>query len=132
MRKPSLKQRAVAKDLLENVGKPIGRAMLDAGYSPATAKNPDHITESKGWAQLMDEHFSDELLTKVGEEGLAATKQLSVRGGKDASAESDDFIEVEDYAVRHKYFETILKMKGRMIDKVQTDGVLEVIVRRAA
>lgn len=56
----TLKQKIVAKDLLENVGKPIGKAMLDAGYSPATAKNPDHLTESKGFQELLRENGLDE------------------------------------------------------------------------
>lgn len=126
----TLKQQAVAKDLLENVGKPIGQAMRDAGYSEATAKNPDHMTKTKGWAELMEEAFPDDLLTKVHTEGLGAMKQLSVRGGKDANAASDDFIEVEDYAIRHKYLETAYKIKGKMVDKAQIDGTLEVIIKR--
>lgn len=131
----TLKQKAVKKDLLENVGKPIGRAMLDAGYSPATAKNPDHLTESKGWAEIMEEALPDSLLSQVHMEGLTANKQLSAKiimlGGKgDANSQTDDFIEVPDYPTRHKYLETAYKIKGRMVDKAQIDGKLEVILTR--
>jgi len=74
-------------------------------------------------------------------EGLGATKQIGARkivqGARtaheikvDASTETDDFIEVEDYAIRHKYLETALKLKKRLIDAKEpmllqgTEGII--------
>jgi len=37
--------------------------------------------------------------------------------GKQASGATSDFIEVPDHAVRHKFVETALKMKGKLIEK---------------
>ena len=59
---------------MENVGKPIGKAMLDNGYAPTTAKNPDHLTESKGWEELMNKYLPDDKLLTVHERALDATK----------------------------------------------------------
>ena len=35
---------------------------------------------------------------------------------------SDDFVEIEDWNARHKYFETILKLTERLMDKVLHSG----------
>ena len=56
------KQQVVARDLLENTGKPVSKAMLDAGYAPTSAKNPQQLTKSKSWQKLMQEYLPDEKL----------------------------------------------------------------------
>lgn len=61
--KATIKQIKAASKLVENGGN-IGKAMIDAGYSPATAKTPQKLTESKGWQNLMDDLFPDLLLLK--------------------------------------------------------------------
>lgn len=38
--------------LVENTGKSVSAAMREAGYSPATAKNPSVITESEAYKAL--------------------------------------------------------------------------------
>ena len=63
--KPSLKARKAAKNMVENGGI-VSKAMLAAGYSPATAKNPSKLTESKGFKQLADElGLTDEFITNA-------------------------------------------------------------------
>ena len=126
----TIKQKAVAKDLLENVGKPIGKAMLDAGYSPATADNPDHLTSSKGWAELMEHYLPDAKLLDVHEQGLEAMKPIGalvlIKNGKDGKPEQilkDDqgMIEVPDHATRAKYLDLAYKVKRRMGPENQTN-----------
>lgn len=68
------KQRRVAKILLENTGKSVSSAMREAGYPEATAKNPQQLTRSQGWQELMIDHLSDEGLAKAHEELLNQTK----------------------------------------------------------
>lgn len=50
----TLKQRKALENMVENGGN-ASKAMRDAGYSPATAENPDKLTESKGFKELADE-----------------------------------------------------------------------------
>ena len=128
----TVKQKRVAKKILENPRLSVGEAMRESGYSPNTAVHPKDLTESQGWKQLMDKYMPDELLAQVGEEGLRANKQLAARVvfKKDAptsqsahelppaNSTTDDFIEVPDYAVRHKYYETALKVKGKLTNNV--------------
>lgn len=68
------KQQAVAKDLLENTGKSISRAMLDAGYAPSSAKNPQQLTNSKNWQKLMREYLPDENLIEKHQALLGVSK----------------------------------------------------------
>ena len=77
------KQKLVAKDILENPGKPISRAMLDAGYDPNTAKNPSDLTESKGWAELMEKYLPDDKLLQKHEEALEAKKWNDFTGERE-------------------------------------------------
>ena len=69
---PTMKQKRAAKLAVENGGI-ISRAMREAGYSPATAKNPEKLTKSKTWEKLLDEYApADETLTARLSEGLDA------------------------------------------------------------
>ena len=45
------KQRKAVENIVENRGN-ISKAMRDAGYTDATAKNPKNLTESKGFEEL--------------------------------------------------------------------------------
>ena len=72
--------------------------------------------------------ITDKLLQEKLLEGLDSTKQIGARkivqGARtgheirvDAMTDTDDFIDVPDYAVRHKYLETALKLKKRLVEK---------------
>ncbi len=53
--------------MLEKGGldKPLGQTMLEAGYSPAMASNPQRLKESKGFRELLETHgLDDESLAK--------------------------------------------------------------------
>lgn len=70
---PTARQKVAAQKVVENRGN-VSRAMLDAGYSPNSAKNPKNLTDSKGWEELMAEFLSDEELQQKHRELLNATK----------------------------------------------------------
>lgn len=86
--------------------------------------------------------ITDALLHQKLLEGLSANKQLGARivvkknsptsqaNGElpVANGQTDDFIEVEDYAVRHKYLETGLKLKGRLVNKTDITSGGEKII----
>jgi 2-hydroxychromene-2-carboxylate isomerase len=52
--KPRLSQRIVAEKMLANGGK-ASKAIREAGYSEAMARNPQKITKSKGFRQIANE-----------------------------------------------------------------------------
>lgn len=60
---PSERARKTAK--LVAKGKSVSRAMVESGYSPASAKNPQLLTTSQQWKKILEEELSDKLLGNV-------------------------------------------------------------------
>lgn len=59
---PTDKQERALENMVENGGN-MSQAMLEAGYSPNTAKTPQKLTESKGFIELCEEKgLTDDLL----------------------------------------------------------------------
>ncbi len=48
------KQEKALENMVENGGN-MGQAMIEAGYSPNTAKTPQKLTKSKGFLELCEE-----------------------------------------------------------------------------
>uniref|UniRef100_A0A6H1ZC80 Terminase n=1 Tax=viral metagenome TaxID=1070528 RepID=A0A6H1ZC80_9ZZZZ len=69
----TVKQKKAVKKLVENGGN-VSKAMEAAGYTKATAKTPQKLTESKGYAEILGEHLPDKLLAKKHKELLEATE----------------------------------------------------------
>lgn len=108
----TVKQQQAIANVVENGGN-VSKAMRDAGYSEATAKTPQKLTESKAFTDAMIEAgITDNKLATVLSEGLEATKVISAVVGKNADEKTMDFIDVPDHPTRHKFLETALKIKG--------------------
>lgn len=106
----SAKQLKAIDNLVENGGN-VSKAMRDAGYSEQTAKTPQKLTESKAFQELMSEAITDQKLIKVIDDGLNANRVYT---------EDGEVIDVPDHAIRHKFLETALKVKGAF--KTDTNG----------
>lgn len=112
-KRPTVKQKRAMANLVENGGN-VYRAMVDAGYSPATAKNPNKLTDSVTFRSIA-EQIPDDLLVQVHMEGLAANRVISANiTYGDADEKTNDFIEVPDHAVRHKFLDSAYKIKKIM------------------
>lgn len=101
----TLKQQTVAKDLSENIGKPVSKAMLDAGYTPSTSEQPQRLTNSKGFQELMDTYLPDAVVLQKHAEALEANKWNDFTGEREA-----------DHAIRLKAVDLNYKVKGRYIN----------------
>jgi len=105
---PTKRQQTAAVKLVENGGN-VSKAMIDAGYSPATAKTPQKLTQSEGFQMLMQQMgITDELLVETIKGVLSANKMVVM--GKEST---DSFVDIQpDHPTRHKFLETTLKLKG--------------------
>jgi len=102
----TIKQAVAMREMVENGGN-MASAMRKAGYSEAMVKNPQKVTKSKGFKDvLLVMGISDKLLAKVLMDGLNATKVLPYK------TSSNTTIIVPDFNAIHRYLETCLKLKG--------------------
>lgn len=73
------KQAILLGKMVENgstyAGKSLGQLMIEAGYSPNTARAPTKITKSKGFMELVDEFLPDNELMEI-HEGLLKAKAI--------------------------------------------------------
>jgi hypothetical protein len=70
------------------------------------------------YSDFMEEGgITDNLLQEKVKEGLGATRVISAVKGTSANGGTTDFIDVPDFMVRHKYTETALKLKKRLIER---------------
>jgi len=116
----TLKQRKWLKLYLE-----LGNA-TEAAMQVYDCKDRD-VAKSIGWENLTKLDFSDfleeagitdKLLQQKIMEGLDATRTVSaINTSKNATAQSTDFVDVPDFLARHKYLETALKLKRKLIER---------------
>ena len=102
----TIKQKKAVDIMLENGGN-VSRAMLEAGYTPATSKTPQKLTESDGFRELMELYLPDDMLLR---------------------ALSDDIEKKEGN--RKAELELAFKVKGRMTEKadINLSGSLKSIL----
>lgn len=110
----TLKQKKAFKKTLENIGSKVaktqGDILRESGYSDNVADTPQIVTNSKGWKELVEEYLPDDLLVKVHQEGLEATKKIFKNNNETGQIEQVG--NEPDYAIRHKYLDTAYKVKG--------------------
>lgn len=62
---PTIKQTRALEKIVENGGN-VSRAMLEVGYTKATAKTPQKLTTSQGFQELLEEKgLTDSFLTEA-------------------------------------------------------------------
>jgi len=76
--KPSNKQKKAIKNYIENNGN-ASKAMRDAGYTEATAKNPSNLTKSKAFLALMEEYFPNEFLFQEHRKNIVQDKDKGAK-----------------------------------------------------
>lgn len=129
---------------MENGGN-VGKAMIAAGYSPATAKTPKKLTASKGWQELMDQYFPNEdtlkrqrvLLDAVQIHYLDFPVSTENKTIKRVVERNPGFKLLQilenknkklayylkpDYMIRGKALDTIYKLKGKYVIKIEENG----------
>ena len=56
------RQKKLVRKISENLGKPLGEAMREVGYSEEYANNPQQLTRTTGWKELTERLLPDEPL----------------------------------------------------------------------
>jgi len=69
----TLKQKMLVKKVLENKGNKrvsVSQAMKEVGYSDSLSKNPQIVTKSKGFQELLEKYLPDDLILGAIEEDI--------------------------------------------------------------
>lgn len=82
-----LQHKKVFKRLVENGGS-LRQAIKQEGYSDAVADNPQKITKSKSWKQLLDQYLPEDKLLKLHDQQLNSWKLQSMLFQKQVDDES--------------------------------------------
>lgn len=110
------KQKLVASNLLENTGKSVSQAMKEAGYKKGSYKNPQQLTRSKGWSELMDQYVPERLLLQRHKQLL--NKKVTYWSGEGENRKLVRTKEIDSGAVA-KGVELGYKIRGKLTDKVE-------------
>jgi hypothetical protein len=116
--------------------------MLSAGYSEmySTTRSSEKLkTLLPRIMEIMDKaNVTDTKLIQKLSEGLDSTKVISANiiapsgeGMKDADSMTKDFVDVPDFATRHKYLETGLKLRGHLKEKLDVNVNIDLADRIA-
>lgn len=104
----TIKQKKAIEKIVENGGN-ISRAMMDVGYSKNTAHSPSKLLDSKGFMELMEElGLTDDLII-----GSLVDDIKSKPGNRIAE------------------LQLAVKMKGRITDKLDLGGKIDVVTGTA-
>jgi len=131
VKKPKISMRARRYVKNKVAGMSDTQAAIKAGYSPntaiAAASKVEKGSVKKLLTELMDEKgLTDEHLLDKTSEGLNKANKIH---GSD-----DNFVEVPDYGVRHKYLETALRLKGYGSSTTESfgikDGDMQIVFQR--
>lgn len=120
------KEKRFAKEYIRNGGNATQAAL--AVYDTTSYKSASRIgtenTEKLSLVEYMDriEGLRDQDLLARLSEGLFATRQVGATSMKTANEGTIDFVDVEDFAVRHKYLDLAFKLKGHLIQKQELSG----------
>lgn len=123
----TMKQIRAVKRLVENGGN-VSRAMIDAGYSPQTAKTPQKLTESKVFNDLLEEYLPDDKLLKTHKKALEATTlKPHLVDRDDKGRPVYDYVKEEDIPTQLRAVELGYKVKRKLGDlngSVQINNII--------
>jgi hypothetical protein len=123
-KKATFKQRKTLEIALENNGN-LSAAMREAGYSPATAKNPHLLKESDGWQSLMKGlGIDDAALIRKNNQLMETAKldEYEFDGDMDDNEIKDVFAEIPGVKVVHIKYQKekyLVKVGKKNIEKTR-------------
>lgn len=111
----TLKQRRWIKEYIKtgNATEAAMRVYDCKDRESANALGNENLAKLSMPELMEDLGLTDVALMNIGAEGM--TKANKIHGT------NDNFVEIPDYGVRHKYWETMLKLKRRLGSKNQTN-----------
>ena len=117
-------RRAAKIFVVENGGKSASSAIRKAGYGKSMSRNPQKLTKTKTWEDLMEEFMPESLISKVHNEQMSATKPVVIAGKVKMFPDNDARLKATDMGIklRGKYApDQITLTKRKYQDLSNTD-----------
>ncbi len=124
------KQLLAAEKMLENGGN-ITKAMLDVGYSPASANNPQNLIKSKGFQQLKEQYKDKLVALGLNGEKLATKMTEWIDATKVSTSLTEPDRIVPDYQTQLKAADMLredfgLKSKDNFLQQFNVGGEMTI------
>jgi dihydroorotase-like cyclic amidohydrolase len=129
----TIKEKKFVKKYLE-IGNATEAAMqvYDASSRDSAHSIATQNLQKLSFVDILEKHgITDDKLASVLLDGLEANRTISTISGKEANGGTVDFVDVPDYAVRHKYLETGLKVKNKFPLNDGTNVDIKVLLAHA-
>ncbi len=119
------RQKKLMSKISENLGKPLGEAMREVGYSEEYANNPQQLTRTTGWKELTEQLLPDESLLQrlkqvinnkndnIAIKGLDTAFKVKGRYAPEKHIIEDPYADMSDDEIFQK-IEELKQMKARM------------------
>ena len=124
----TVKQKVAALKMVENGGI-ASRAMIDAGYSPQTAKSPHKLTNSQGFQEIKERYYKKLEELNLGPEKMAEKIQEWLDAQKPFSSHTEPDRMIDDYATQLKAGEMLredLQIAGKQAIQILNQGEMEI------
>lgn len=131
-----MRQRKAAKKFVEKRGKSLSKVMREVGYSKNTAKNPQNLTKSKSWDELMEEFLPQSLVAKTHSELMTAEETIFIpHKGKILVKKRPDFTARKNgtdmaYKLRGQYAPDKMELSKRKFQDKSNEELLIIAQKR--
>lgn len=109
----TLRQKIAAKKTVENGGN-VSKAMREAKYSVAMSNNPQKLTQTKTWAELMEKYLPDNLLARRHKQLLNAKVKITTTSKKAGEVERTKTTTYMDNEAVGKGLDLAYKIKDKL------------------
>lgn len=130
------RQKAAVKKFVEKRGKSLSKAMREVGYSKNTAKNPQNLTKSKSWDELMEEFLPQSLVAKTHSDLLTAEETVFIpHKGKILAKKRPDYTARKNgadmaYKLRGQYAPDKMELSKRKFQDKSNEELLAIAQKK--
>lgn len=124
----TIKQKKAALNLVGNGGN-VTKAMIDAGYSPATANTPQKLTEAVGFEEIKKRYYVKLQELNLGPEKMAEKIDEWLHAQKPFSSHTEPDKMIDDYSTQLKAGEMLredLQIAGKQSIQILNQGEMDI------
>lgn len=100
------RRKALVAEILRNPEQSLAKSLANTDYSLSTQTSPNKVLSKPSFIEELDKlGVDDKALAEVAQQGLKADKTVFI---------NSEVIDLPDHANRHRFWESMLKVKGHL------------------